>query len=435
MTRIHGWGRYPCADVRLALPRTLSHCQDLLQNCHHPLIPRGLGRSYGDSALAHTVVDTTAFNYLLDFDAQQGIITCGSGISLDALLQFIVPQGWFLPVTPGTRYVTVGGAIASDVHGKNHHHVGSFSQQVLSIEMLLGNGELLTISQQQHADLFRATCGGMGLTGIILSAHIQLLRISSSNIIQTTIPCSCLEDLVEQIDLSKNSHYSVAWIDCLAKGRQLGRGILTLGEHAEDEVLQVPSARAYTVPTVMPDSLLQPLSIRLFNHYYYYKASLTKRKKTISYQSFFYPLDSLAHWNRLYGRQGFLQYQFVLPKTAGIEGLKAILAKIVDSGKGSFLAVLKLLGKANANFLSFPQEGYTLALDFKYSLAVLALLSELDKMVIAYHGRIYLTKDARMGSEIFQRCYPEWQIFEEIRRDYHAAGVFGSYQSQRLGLS
>ena len=435
MKVIHGWGRYPCVEATIELPRTLAHCQDLLQSTSHPLIPRGLGRSYGDSTLANTVVDTTAFNYLIAFDEQQGTISCGAGISLDALLQFIVPRGWFLPVTPGTRYVTVGGAIASDVHGKNHHHAGSFSQYILSMELLLGNGELLTISSQQYTDLFRATCGGMGLTGIILSVQLQLMRVSSSNVVQRTIACSCLENLVEHIEMSKDSPYSVAWIDCLAKGAKLGRGILTLGEHAEDGLFHVPSSRALSIPMVMPNYLLHPLSIRLFNQYYYHKARGARCQKKMAYQPFFYPLDSLQDWNRLYGRQGFLQYQFILPKAAGIEGLKSILSTIASSGKGSFLAVLKLLGKANANFLSFPQEGYTLALDFKYSPAVLTLLSELDKMVIAYKGRIYLTKDARMDAEVFQQCYPNWQAFEEVRRRYHATGIFGSYQSKRLGLS
>lgn len=235
--------------------------------------------------------------------------------------------------------------------------------------------------------------------------------------------------------MSKDSQYSVAWIDCLAKGAKLGRGILTLGEHAEDGLLHVSSSRAHSIPMVMPNYLLHPLSIRLFNQYYYHKASGTRCQKKKAYQPFFYPLDGLQHWNRLYGRQGFLQYQFVLPKAAGIEGLKSILSTIVSSGKGSFLAVLKLLGQANTNFLSFPQEGYTLALDFKFSPAVLTLLSELDKMVIAYKGRIYLTKDARMDAEVFQQGYPNWQAFEEVRRRYHASGIFGSYQSQRLGLS
>lgn len=435
MKRIHGWGIYPCVNSNIILPRTLSHCQELLQNLHHPFIPRGSGRSYGDSALAHTIVDMTAFDYLLDFDPQQGIITCGAGILLDTLLRFIVPLGWFLPVTPGTRYVTMGGAVASDVHGKNHHHVGSFSQYILSMDILLGNGEVITISAHQYSDLFQATCGGMGLTGIILSIRLQLIRISSSNILQKIIACSCLEDLVEHFELFKDSPYSVAWIDCMAKGSALGRGILTLGEHAKDGFLHISPSRAYTIPACMPASFLQPALIRLFNQFYYYKLAHTGHKKTTNLQSFFYPLDTLQHWNRLYGRDGFLQYQFVLPKTAGLEGLKAILTKIASSGMGSFLAVLKLLGQSNLNYLSFPQEGYTLALDFKYSSKVLALLSELDQMVLAYNGRIYLTKDARMSAAVFQQCYPNWQLFEYVRHRYHAAGIFGSYQSQRLGLS
>ncbi|HNP30011.1 MAG TPA: FAD-binding oxidoreductase [Nitrospirales bacterium] len=430
--RIHGWGGYPTIDAEVLTPLSQSECGQVIGD--HPVIARGMGRSYGDSANAHTVIQTTYLDHYMAFDQEAGVLTCEAGVPLRELLNFIVPKAAFIPVTPGTSYVSVGGMIAGDVHGKNHHVAGTFCQHVQSLNLMLGTGEVVTISPTQMPELFHATCGGMGLTGIILSATIKLQPISSSNIILRTMKAGCLEEVCEQFETHAASTYSVAWIDCLANGKQIGRSVLMLGEHAEDGKLRVNTNPPIAVPSHMPASLLNKWSVKAFNAFYYAKAKhgLTE---TIPFQPYFYPLDKLANWNRLYGKQGFVQYQLVLPKTQGVAGMRAILTKIVASGRASFLAVLKMFGPQNDNLLSFPMAGYTLALDFKMSKETITLLHELDDIVVSSGGRIYLTKDALMTEATFKASYPRWQEFEEIRHKHGAIGKFGSAQSKRLGLA
>lgn len=430
---LSGWGRYPRVQADVQFPQILSDFNAAVKLAH-PLIARGLGRSYGDSSLADHVLETRFYSRFQAFDEASGLLTCDAGVSLAEILEVFVPKGWFLPVTPGTRFVTVGGAIASDVHGKNHHVDGTFGQHVTEMRMILGNGEEIVASPIQNADLFYATCGGMGLTGIITSATIRLKPIKSSQISETTIKAPDLEAVLNAFEENQGVTYSVAWIDCLAKGKSLGRSLLMLGEHAEHGDLVVPEAKALSVPFDMPAPLLNHATIQAFNTLYYNRVSQKQHIRTVHYGPFFYPLDKLAHWNRLYGKPGFLQYQFVLPKEAGFSGMRSILERIAASGRGSFLAVLKAFGKANNNLLSFPTEGYTLALDFKAEPAVFELLDELDKLVLHFCGRLYLAKDARMSEATFKASYPNWQQFEEVRGRYHALDKFTSRQSQRLGL-
>lgn len=430
---LHGWGRYPRIQANWVFPKDLIELQSTVAQ-PSALIARGLGRSYGDSSLADWVVETRLINRFINFDEGTGFLTCDAGVSLAEIHEVFVPKGWFLPVTPGTKFVTVGGAIASDVHGKNHHVDGTFSQHVAEVTMVLGNGQQITASPTENADLFYATCGGMGLTGIIVNARIRLKPISSSQIIETTIKAPNLDAVFEAFEENYRATYSVAWIDCLAKGKKLGRSLLMLGEHAQSGELIVPNTKALSVPIDMPAGLLNRASIQAFNHLYYNRVKEPRHTRTVHYEPFFYPLDKLAHWNRLYGKSGFIQYQFVLPKAAGLSGMRKILEKIAASGKGSFLAVLKAFGQANQNLMSFPVEGYTLALDFKAEPSVFALLNEIDKLVLHYGGRLYLTKDARMSEATFKASYENWQIFEEIRSRYHAIGKFTSHQSKRLGL-
>lgn len=431
--RIGGWGRYQTIEAEILLPQTQSECARMIENSA-AVIPRGAGRSYGDSALNSTVIQSTYRKHFIEFDEVAGTLTCEAGVSLQEILQLIVPKGWFLAVTPGTSFVTLGGAIASDVHGKNHHTYGTFSQCVQSFKLMLGTGEVVDVSHEHLPELFRATCGGMGLTGLILSATIQLIPIQSSQIVQTTTRASCLEEVCAQFEANDLSTYSVAWIDCLASGKQLGRSLLMMGEHAQDGVLELTKPRVMNIPLEMPQGVLNHYSIKLFNTLYFYKASAKKKVQMLPLESYFYPLDAISNWNRLYGRTGFVQYQFVLPKAAGVQGLKQILNVIVKSGNGSFLAVLKVFGKANSNYLSFPIEGYTLALDFKLSTKAIDLIKELDSMVIAMGGRIYLTKDALMSEVTFKKTYSQWQEFEQVRVRYGAIGKFSSCQSKRLGL-
>ena len=434
---LHGWGRYPRLAATVALPLSSSQCADVLQyqSPQHPLIARGLGRSYGDSALGARVLSTRQLNHFQAFDATSGWLTCEAGVSLGAILRTFVPRGWFLPVTPGTRVVTVGGAIASDVHGKNHHGEGTFGQHVRSIEVLLGNGEQVTATPTEHADLFHATCGGMGLTGVILSATLQLKPIVASDIIETKIKTPSLEAVLEAFDAHAATTYSLAWIDCLARGRSLGRSLMMLGEHATDGPLTVQPLKVLPVPFDMPVSLLNHATMQAFNTLYYGRIRQARSTHRIPFEPFFYPLDAIGSWNRLYGKPGFVQYQFVLPRSAGVSGLREVLAVIAESGRGAFLAVLKVFGAANANPLSFPIEGYTLAMDFKVEPAVFELLNALDRVVLHHGGRLYLSKDARMSEATFKAGYPRWAEFEAVRARWHAHGRFASAQSRRLGLA
>lgn len=431
---ISGWGRYPKIDAQVLLPKTGNDCAAALKD-PSALIARGLGRSYGDSSLASQVLETTELHYFQEFNPETGVLACDAGVSLYEILNVFVPKGWFLPVTPGTRFVTVGGAIASDVHGKNHHIDGTFCEHVLSFDIALGNGEIVTASPLQNADLFHATCGGMGLTGVIVAARIGLKPISSSDILETTIKAPNLDAVLDGFEKYAVSTYSVAWIDCLAKGADLGRSLLMIGEHATDGGLKVASKKPLTIPMDAPAQLLNPLSIKAFNTLYYGKVMQAEQSRRTSFETYFYPLDQMLHWNRLYGKPGFLQYQFVIPTATGREGMRRILEEISDSGQGSFLAVLKAFGKQNNNLLSFPLEGYTLALDFKVTPTIFALLDRLDQLVLQYGGRLYLAKDARMTEQTFKQSYPRWQEFEAVRSKYHAIGKFASLQSQRLGLA
>ena len=430
---ISGWGRYPRVEAELLLPQTSMDCARFMHD-EVSCIPRGQGRSYGDSANAALVLQSTYLNHYIEFDASLGVLRCEAGVTIREILDLIVPRAWFIPVTPGSSYVSIGGAIASDVHGKNHHGSGTFSQHIIEMQMMLASGEIVTVSPAQLPDLFAATCGGMGLTGMILNATLQLMPIQSSQIEQKTMQASCLEAVCAGFEENAGSTYSVAWIDCIATGSKLGRSLLMLGEHAVTGGLDVAPQKPLNVPVDAPDLLLNQQFIQLFNSLYYQKARLSGSQQRLSYESYFYPLDQIANWNRLYGKAGFIQYQFVLPSAVGVQGLRSILKTIAASGKGSFLAVLKVFGEHNANYLSFPMAGYTLALDFKVSPEVIALVQRLDAMVMDMGGRIYLSKDALMSEATFKATYPQWEQFEAVRAKYGAIGKFASQQSKRLGL-
>ena len=426
---LSGWGRFPRVDAQVAFPADPAACARAITLTQ--TIPRGLGRAYGDSALADDVIAMRGLDRFHAFDPTTGLLSCDAGVSLDEILTLFVPRGWFLSVSPGTRFVTVGGAIASDVHGKNHHVDGTFGDHVTAIDLLLGNGDIVRIGPDAQPDLFHATCGGMGLTGVILSATIRLKPIRSSLIRETTVKSRDLDSILAAFETHGSATYSAAWIDCLARGRNLGRSLLMLGEHADEGPLTPRTRPPRAIPFDMPPGLLNHATGKAFNALFYARGPSTVRTRTIPYEPHFYPLDGLAEWNRLYGRPGFVQYQFVLPSAVG---LRQILEAIATSGEGAFLAVLKQFGPANRNLLSFPTEGYTLALDFKAEPAVFALLDRLDHMVLDLGGRLYLAKDARMSEAMFKASYPNWQAFQEVRARHHAIGRFASHQSKRLGL-
>ena len=432
-TKIYGWGRYPQQDAYLYTPTSRASLE-LIAKQKNSVLARGMGRSYGDSANALNVLQTTYINHFIEFDKVTGKLTVEAGITLREILEVIVPSGWFLPVTPGTSYATLGGAIASDVHGKNHHIAGTFGQHVKSLSILLGTGEVVTTSPQRHADLFHATCGGMGLTGIIMCATIQLIPIRSSLISQKTIKADCIEAACEAFESNSDATYSVAWIDCLSKGQSLGRSVIMLGENAEQGGLDIDIRQKLSVPFSTPSVLLNSVTMKAFNTAYWHKSKHNVRQ-TVEFMPYFYPLDAVGEWNRLYGKNGFLQFQCVVPKLDGVANMRRLLAEISNSGEGSFLAVLKKFGTGNANLLSFPMEGYTLALDFKASQTAIETVKKLEDMVVEMSGRLYLTKDAVMQESTFKATYPNWEKFEAIREQYGAIGKFSSTQSRRVGLA
>jgi FAD/FMN-containing dehydrogenase len=432
-TIIKGWGNYPQQEAQLLTPTSFAMLSAFIKQ-EKTLIARGMGRSYGDSANSPKVIQTSYYDHFVVFDEKTGKLTAEAGITLREILKIIVHRGWFLPVTPGTSYATLGGAIASDVHGKNHHIFGTFGQQVRSISMVLGTGEVVTASEAQNTDLFRATCGGMGLTGVILRATIQLFPIQSSLMNQKTIKVDCLEAACEAFEENSSANYSVAWIDCLTKGKKLGRSVLMLGEHAENGGLEIDIRDPISVPFHTPPELINSLLMKTFNNVYWHK-SKHNHTKIVPLIPYFFPLDVVGNWNKFYGKAGFLQFQCVIPKEDGIANMRKLLTEITKSGEGSFLAVLKQFGKANDNLLSFPIEGYTLALDFKLTKTAISTLHKLEELVLGIDGKIYLTKDAVMQEKTFKATYPKWEEFETVREKYGAIGKFSSMQSKRLGLA
>lgn len=433
MSKLSGWGRYPVIEGDLTTPRIIpSVMQNITQD--QTLIARGNARSYGDSALASTVVSTLACDHFIAFDNATGLLTCEAGVLLSDIIKVFLPRGWFLSVTPGTKLITIGGAIASDVHGKNHHNTGCFGDCVASFRLMLPSREIITCSRTENADVFHATCGGMGLTGIILTASFYLKPVKSKNIAQTTIKTANLFETLSAFEHYANESYSVAWIDCLSTGGALGRSLLMVGDFMEDNDLDYFPKQGPNVPFDFPSFALNTWSVKAFNALYYGKAPAGTSQQQVSVDQFFYPLDAIGHWNCIYGRNGFVQYQFILPNAQSCEGLTDILERISASGMGSFLAVLKLYGPQNDNWLSFPLEGYSLALDFKIQDGLFALLDELDQRVVHYGGRIYLAKDARMSRETFEAGYPNVEAFRQLRKNLGADKVFHSHQSHRLGL-
>lgn len=439
--KIANWGNYPVMESDVKTFSFDDQLKDIVLKTDH-FIPRGNGRCYGDASLADNTISTLHYNRILSFDTENGIFECQSGMTLDRILDVIVPKGWFLPVTPGTKFITVGGAIGSDVHGKNHHAEGCFSNHVLEMDVMTGDGSVLTCSPALRSDLFEATCGGMGLTGMITRTRFRLKKIETSYIRQKQVKAANLDELLKLFEEYSHYTYSMAWIDCLTKGEHFGRGILIVGEHARlDELnekqkrkaLAVHGKKKFTFPINLPSWVLNTLTVRIFNFLYYGKNLKKELSNVVPYEPFFYPLDSILHWNRGYGKKGFVQYQFVLPLHAR-QGLIDILKRISDEGLGSFLAVLKVFGRQDS-LISFPEEGYTLALDFPVRKGLFDFLDELDQIVLKFDGRLYMSKDARMKPEVLFKGYPRLEQFKEIVQKYNPSGKLSSKQSERLLLT
>jgi len=424
-TRFRSWGTLPKEPQAAYQPSWLSDIEPWLQNQEFTL-PVGNGRSYGDSCLLdeYSVLQTTRLNRLIHFDRNSGVIRAESGLLLSDLLPLIVPHGWFLPVTPGTSFITLGGAVANDVHGKNHHCDGSFGRFVRHFELLRSDGQLVQCSESNNSDLFAATVGGLGLTGVITTVEIQLIPISSSYL---DVQFDTFSSLDEYASLSTNSmkdhRYNVAWLDCTTV-RNAGRGVLMSANHAplstasdefSNDLLAGDLTPKKSIPFNCPKHLLNRYTLSAFNTMYYH---MQKRKvgKPLRqhYQPYFYPLDVIGHWNRIYGSKGFHQYQFTVPNDA-LAVMSECLNQIVDSGMGSFLAVLKEFGdKPSPGLLSFPRKGYCLALDFaERGDKTIALINKLDAQVREAGGAAYPAKDKLMSAQSFQQYFPEWEAFAD----------------------
>jgi FAD/FMN-containing dehydrogenase len=442
---LSGWGRFPVEDCSVYRPESQHQLAAILESGAQPsFISYGLGRSYGDAFLNRQggVVCHTRLNRFLAFDAQAGVLECEAGVSLAEILKYFLPRGFFLPVTPGTKFVTVGGAIAADVHGKNHHQDGTFGNFVLDFRLLTPNGEKLSCSPNGYPDIFWATLGGMGLTGVILSARIRLRPVESAWVLVDYQKATNLEDALERMTESDVRYqYSVAWIDCLATGRHMGRAVLMRGNHAPAKELPAslrgplaePFRRRWTLPFDLPSLALNSLTVRAFNSFYY-SLHRNAARQFVDLEKFFYPLDAIHHWNRLYGHRGFVQYQVALPLEGGLEGLEEVLTRLARSRRASFLAVLKRFGKPNPGLLSFPIEGYTLALDLPVARGLIPLLHELDRVVLDYGGRIYLAKDAVTTWQSFTAMYPKLEQFRAIKSRLDPRGRLSSSQARRLAI-
>lgn len=407
--KVTNWGNFPVVEKEIKSEDSIEKIKDFVRN-NNEVIARGNGRCYGDASLSEHIFSTKRLNKFISFDRLNGVIECESGVLLSEILEVIVPQGYFLYVTPGTKFISVGGAIASDVHGKNHHAEGCFSEYLETFSLLNENSEVITCSRTQNEDKFWATIGGMGLTGIILSAKFKLKNIETAYIRQESIKAENLDEIFKLFDESESWTYNVAWIDCLQTGKNIGRSIMMRGEHAfkhelpkklQQNPLRLKQKFIPKVPFYFPDFMLNTWSVKLFNYLYYSKQQKKEVKNFVDYETFFYPLDVVNDWNKIYGKKGFIQYQMVIPKEKGKAGMKKILETIAKSGNGSFLAVLKLFGKENPSaYNSFPLEGYTLALDFKVNPKLAKLVSDLDEIVEEFGGRIYLTKDSMSKSSL-----------------------------------
>jgi decaprenylphospho-beta-D-ribofuranose 2-oxidase len=441
-TRLSGWGGNLRADCVLAEPETRAEIETRLDRAG--TIARGLGRSYGDAALnaGGQVLGLHKLDRYLAFDERTGTLTCEAGLSLARIIQDFAPRGWFPMITPGTKFVTVGGCIANDVHGKAHHAQGCFNTCVDALTVLLASGEVVAASRSENPDLFWGTFGGMGLLGIVLTATLQLRQIETTYFRQKSIRVNDLEAMLAALDEHDRAFpYSVATLDVRATGARLGRGVLAVGDHARRDELPPPLAAEplrvsgppkLTVPFELPELTLNRLSIRAVN-------AMIQRIQAGApafghYEGFFYPLDRIAHWNRGYGRRGFTQYQFVIPFADGSRRLREILDAILSSGQLPFLNVLKRFGPKSEGMLSFPREGYTFAIDFPVRQSTVALLRRLDAMVLEAGGRVYLGKDSYLDAPTFRAMYPRLERWLETKAKYDPRGVFTSDLGRRVGL-
>ena len=437
--KLTGWGQYPVIEANVFTPKTLNEIIEFVNKGE--LIARGNGRAYGDSAInSVATLHMKHFNKIIEFNNQTGELIAEAGVLLADIVSTYILKGWFPYVTPGTKFVTLGGMIATDVHGKNHHKKGSFSQFVNWIEIVNSDGQVCRCSNDNNKDLFLWTLGGMGLTGIILKASITLKKIESSFIEQTTMTANNINHAIEILNNEINSSYSVAWVDCFKKGPGLGRSVVMLGEHAllDDlpdsfkKIFKIKK-RKFNIPFNFPGWFLNKFILKLYNSFYYYWKKNRQRKAFVDYESYFYPLDSILNWNRIYGKRGFIQFQCVIPKLNSQSGINEIINEISESNTRPYLAVLKNFG-LQTGYFSFPEEGLTLSLDFPVNKKTLVLIDRLDSITIKYGGRFYLAKDSHISQQTLLLSDSRVQKFTTWRQKSGASRVFNSSQSDRLKI-
>ena len=446
--RLSGWGRTAWTVSDTVQPASEAEVRSAVSGAgDRGSIPRGLGRSYGAAAQNAggqvLLMAGTPVGAEVSLDRSTGVLTAPAGMSLDDILKFAVPQGWFVPVTPGTRFVTVGGAIASDIHGKNHHFDGSFGQHVLSLRLMLSSGETVELSPTEKPAWFWATVGGMGLTGVVLDARIQMLRIESSRVRVETERLPDFDSVVAAMSSDGEDdkyRYSVSWVDLVATGRSMGRGVLTRGDHATaseaggGDVLAYDPKVRLAAPAWVPNQLLNKMSIKAFNELWYRKAPARRHVGIESIPTFFHPLDGVRRWNSLYGTQGFIQYQFIVP-LAEVEVLRRVIEAFAGQGVASFLAVLKRMGRQNIAPMSFPTEGWTLTLDMAAGIRGLPeLLARVDSMVLDAGGRHYLAKDSHVSPVAVRRGYSRFGEWQDVRDEMDPGKTWNSDLARRLGL-
>ena len=426
MKAVSSWGRLSAEPHHVFSARDLPALQQALRHSSNPGLAHGMGRSYGDACLnpGGTLWLTGGLDHFIAFNEDNGRLVCEAGVLLRDIQRLAVPRGWMLPVTPGTQLVTVGGAIANDVHGKNHHVLGSFGDHVLRLTLLRTNGETIECGPHERSDWFAATVGGVGLTGIITQAELQLRRTPGPWLDTETLAYANLDEFFQLADASEaHWEHTVSWIDCISGGG--GRGVFMRGNPIVTAPRPLPTAQQRTMPLVSPVSLVNRLSLRPFNMAYYHLKKWRAGRAITHYEAFFYPLDNLLEWNRMYGPRGFFQYQSVVPRAVGRDAIQAMLREIARSGDGSFLAVLKTFGNRQpVGMLSFAQPGVTLALDFpNHGARAHRLFERLDAIVREAQGRIYLAKDARMPRELFEAGYPRLPEFLPYRDPGISSGL------------
>jgi decaprenylphospho-beta-D-ribofuranose 2-oxidase len=441
---LSGWGRHPVQPGRVYRPESRAEAAEVLRaGGERSYVPRGLGRSYGDAALndGGGVLLGVRLNRFLDWDPTGGVVECEAGVSFDDLLRVLLPRGFFPAVTPGTRFVTVGGAVACDVHGKNHPRDGSFARWMQGLRLLLPSGETLDCSPAENAEVFHATTGGMGLTGLVLSARFAVRRVETAWAMEDVRRTRDLDGALEAMEAEPGAPYRVAWMDCLSRGAALGRSVVRRGDHAPADALpasvrdplSLQTRRPLPFPARLASPFLRRASMRAFNAVYH-AAHGSGDGRLVDAASFFYPLDAARDWNRMYGPRGFVQYQFVLPPETARAGLRMVLERLSGSPHPGFLAVLKRMGPAGDGLLSFPREGWTLAVDLPVAAGLEELLRVLDRTVLDHGGRVYLAKDAHLDPASFARMYPAADRFREVKRRLDPAGRLSSSLARRVGL-